>query len=216
VATAGGDFSDDRLLVDALRRRDESAFTWLLDRYDASLRRVARGYVRTPSVADEVVQDTWLAVITGIDRFEMRSTVKTWVFRILMNQARSRGVRESRSVPLADLTEDSGPSFDPLRFRGRLSPYPGHWASGEGPAPWEEQPASRLEATETMAIVSAAIAALPERQRTVIALRDIDGWTSAEVCDLLDLSEANQRVILHRARSRVRQAIEDDFVGARP
>jgi RNA polymerase sigma-70 factor (ECF subfamily) len=215
VSTGAVDFSDDRLLVEALRRRDESAFGWLLDRYDAPLRRVARGYVRTPSVADEVVQETWLAVITGIDRFEMRSTVKTWVFRILMNQARSRGTRESRSVPFADLAEDGGPSFDPLRFRGRISLYPGHWASGEGPAPWEEQPASRLEAAETMAIVRTAISALPDRQRTVISLRDIDGWSAAEVCDLLDLSEANQRVILHRARARVRQAIEDDFVGAR-
>ncbi len=205
------DFSDDHLLVDALRRRDEAAFVWLLDQYDASLRRVAVGFVRTPSVADEVVQETWLAVITGIDRFEMRSTVKTWVFRILMNQARTRGVREHRTVPVAYLVDGDGPSFDPLRFRGRLSPSPGHWIAGEGPAPWEEQPAARLEAAETMAVVRAAIADLPERQRTVISLRDVDGWTAAEVCDLLEVSEANQRVLLHRARARVRQALEDEF-----
>jgi RNA polymerase sigma-70 factor, ECF subfamily len=215
VSTEAIDFSDDRLLVDALRNRDEAAFAWMLDRYDASLRRVALGYVRTPSVADEVVQETWLAVITGIDRFEMRSTVKTWLYRILMNQARTRGTREQRSVPMADLAEDA-PSFDPLRFRGRISPFPGHWMAGEGPAPWEEQPAARLESEEMMALIRTAIASLPERQRTVITLRDLDGWTAAEVCDLLDLSEANQRVLLHRARARVRQALEDDFVRSTP
>ncbi|HYF44737.1 MAG TPA: sigma factor, partial [Acidimicrobiales bacterium] len=109
MSTAALDFSDDHLLVDALRRRDEAAFAWLLDRYDASLHRVATGFVRSEEVADEVVQETWLAVITGIDRFERRSSVKTWVFRILMNQARTRGARESRQVPVASLAED-GPS----------------------------------------------------------------------------------------------------------
>jgi RNA polymerase sigma-70 factor (ECF subfamily) len=207
------DFSDDRVLVDALRRRDEAAFAWLLDTYDATLRRVAIGFVRTPASADEVVQETWLAVITGIDRFELRSTVKTWLFRILMNQARTRGTREARYDVVADVDEDA-PSFDPTRFRKGPGPTKGHWRKGAGPAPWDDQPADHLASAETMAVVAAAIARLPDRQRTVISLRDVDGWTAAEVCDLLDLSEANQRVILHRARARVRQALEDDFVGA--
>jgi len=215
VSGAAVDFSDDHLLVAALRRRDEAAFAWLLDRYDASLHRVAAGFVRSEAVADEVVQETWVAVITGIDRFELRSTVKTWLFRILMNQARTRGARESRQVPVATPDEDS-PSFDPERFRGRLSLYPGHWRTGAGPAPWEEEPGVQLVSAETMDVIRAAIAALPERQRTVISLRDVDGWTAAEVCDLLDLSEANQRVILHRARARVRQALEDEHVRSRP
>jgi RNA polymerase sigma-70 factor, ECF subfamily len=203
--------------VAALQRRDEAAFAWLLDRHDASLRRVASTFVRTGASADEVVQETWLAVIAGIDRFEERSTVKTWVFRILMNIARTRAVREQRMVPFADLgpdPDDDAPSFAPERFRGTLSLYTGHWRPGAGPTAWDEQPAERLEATETLAAVREAIAALPDRQRAVISLRDVDGWTAAEVCDLLDLSEANQRVVLHRARARVRQALEDEFEGA--
>ena len=215
VAGATLDFSDDRVLVDALRRRDEAAFIWLLDRYDATLRRVAIGFVRTPASADEVVQETWLAVITGIDRFEMRSTVKTWLFRILMNQARTRGTRESRYDVVADVDEDA-PSFDPSRFRRGPGPVKGHWRKNAGPAPWDDQPADHLASAETMAVVAAAISGLPDRQRTVISLRDIDGWTAAEVCDLLDLSEANQRVLLHRARARVRQVLEDRFVVVGP
>ena len=207
------DFSDDRRLVEALRRRDEAAFTWLLDRYDAPLHRVAAGFVRSGASVDEVVQETWLAVLNGIDRFEMRSTVKTWVFRILMNLARTRGVREHRSVPVAELGGDEAPVFDAQRFRDGF-PFSGHWAAGGAPAPWEEQPAQRLEAAETMAVVRAAIAGLPDRQRTVMTLRDVDGWSAADVCELLDLSEANQRVLLHRARARVRHSLEDYLMGA--
>lgn len=215
VSHAAVDFSDDGQLVEALRRRDEAAFVWLLDRYDASLRRVARTFVRTGASADEVVQETWLAVVTGIDRFEMRSTVKTWVFRILMNVARTRSVREHRNVPFSDLAAEAGedaPSFAPDRFRSGLRLYRGHW--DRGPEPWEEQPAERLEAAEALATVRRAIAALPDRQRAVVTLRDIDGWTAAEVCDLLEVSEANQRVLLHRGRGRVRQALEDAYLAA--
>jgi len=217
VAAPFVDFTDERQLVAALRRRDEAAFAWLLDRHDASLRRVASTFVRTGASADEVVQETWLAVIAGIDRFEERSTVKTWVFRILMNVARTRATREHRTVPFADLApdaDDEAPAFAPDRFRGTFSLYTGHWRPGAGPAPWDEQPAERLAAADTLAAVRDAIAALPDRQRAVISLRDIDGWTAAEVCDLLDLSEANQRVVLHRARARVRQALEDRFEAA--
>ncbi len=136
-----------------------------------------------------------------------------------MNVARSRGVRERRTVPFTELgpdTDDDAPSFAPERFRGRLSLAPGHWRVGAGPAPWDEQPAERLAAIETLVAVRQAIAELPDRQRAVISLRDVDGWTSAEVCDLLDLSEGNQRVLLHRARARVRQALEDRYQAAAP
>lgn len=207
------DYADDGELVAALRQRDEAAFVWLLDRYDASLRRVARNFVRSGASADEVVQETWLAVVIGIDRFEMRSTVKTWVFRILMNVARTRGVREQRSVPFSELAPEPGedaPSFAPDRFRSGLRLSRGHW--DRGPEPWEEQPVERLEAAEAMAVVRRAIGSLPDRQRAVVTLRDVDGWTAAEVCDLLELSEANQRVLLHRGRARVRQALEGDFL----
>ena len=204
------DFSDDGVLVDRLRRRDEAAFAWLLDRYDAPLRRVAAGFVRTGASVDEVVQETWLAVIAGIDRFEGRSSVKTWLFRILMNQARTRGTREARVEVTADPEADA-PSFDPDRFRRRPGPSRGHWRRGAGPAPWDDQPADHLASAETLSVVAAAIAALPDRQRAVIALRDIDGWDATEVCELLELSEGNQRVLLHRARAGVRRALEDRY-----
>lgn len=219
VARPDPDYADERRLVAALRRGDEAAFAWLLDRHDASLRRVASTFVRTGASAEEVVQETWLAVIAGIDRFEERSTVKTWVFRILMNIARTRGAREHRMVPFADLApdpDDDAPAFAPDRFRGALSLSTGHWRPGAGPAPWDEQPEERLSASQTLDAVREAIAALPDRQRAVISLRDVDGWTAAEVCDLLDLSEVNQRVVLHRARARVRQALEDSYRGTDP
>jgi RNA polymerase sigma-70 factor, ECF subfamily len=210
------DFSDDRMLVGALRQGDGAAFAWLLDRYDASLRRLARNYVATPEVADEVVQETWLAVVKGIDRFEQRSTVKTWLFRILMNVARSRGVREHRSIPFASaagaLDEGADPAVDPERFQPAGARSPGHWAAP--PTPWDEEPEARLLSQETLAFVAASIEKLPPAQREVITLRDLEGWTSVEVCNALDLSETNQRVLLHRARSKVRQALESHFEDA--
>lgn len=213
---AAVDFTDDGMLVGALRQGDDSAFAWLLDRYDGSLRRLARNYVATPEVADEVVQETWLAVIQGIDRFEQRSTVKTWLFRILMNVARSRGVREHRSIPFASvagaLDEGADPAVDPERFQPPGARHPGHWAAP--PTPWDEEPEERLLSQETLAVVAAAIEKLPPAQREVITLRDLEGWTSVEVCNALDLSETNQRVLLHRARSRVRQALESHFEDA--
>ncbi len=201
-------FADDGALAAALRRGDEAAFGWLVDRYDGSLRRLARTYVPTPSVADEVVQETWLAVVKGIDRFEGRSSVSTWIYRILANIARTRGVREQRSIPFSSaagaLDEGDGPAVDHSRFRavrGR-----GQWSAP--PVPWDEVPEERAGARETLALVESAIETLPPAQREVITLRDIEGWTSEEVCHALDLSEANQRVLLHRARSKVRGALE--------
>jgi RNA polymerase sigma-70 factor (ECF subfamily) len=200
--------------VSALRARDEVAFAWLLDHYDGSMRRVARSFVSNPAVVDEVVQETWLGVIRGIDRFEGRSSVKTWIFRILMNISRTRGSRESRSVPFSahDLVVDDSPSFAADRFQGPDDAYPRHWAAP--PARWDEQPGARLMSAETIELVRRAIDELPSVQRAVMTLRDIDGWTGTEVCSLLELSEANQRVLLHRARARVRQALEDHFAEA--
>jgi RNA polymerase sigma-70 factor (ECF subfamily) len=202
------DYSDDEVLVAALRRGDENAFGWLVDRYHGALRRLALGFVSTPSVADEVVQDTWLAVIAGIDRFELRSSLKTWIYRILMNKARTRGVREHRSVPFSSLEDDAVTSgFSPDRFRPAHDPeWPGHWSAS--PRPWQDQPQERLQAAETLDAVRNAIEDLPPMQRQVIALRDIDGWTSDEVCNVLSLSQTNQRVLLHRARAKVRLSLE--------
>ncbi len=206
------DYSDDPTLVEALRRRDEAAFVWLLDQYDGSLRRVALSFVPSSAVADEVVQETWLGVVRGIGGFEGRSSVKTWIFRILMNIGRTKGERERRTVPFATEPEDDAPSFSPDRFRRPPTPYPRHWA--EPPEPWDEQPAEVLLSSETLGLVRQAIAQLPPSQQAVMRLRDMDGWTSSEVCELLEVTEANQRVLLHRARARVRQALEDYFVSA--
>ena len=206
------DYSDDDVLVDALLQGDGDAFAWLLDTYDAPLRRLARMYVATDAVAEDVVGDTWVAVIRGLERFERRSSLKTWLFRILMNVARTRGVREHRSVPFSSaagaLDEGAGPAVDPSRFLPVDHPqHPGAWAAP--PVPWDEKPESTLLAKETLAGIGAAIAELPPAQREVITLRDVEGWSAAEVCNALEISETNQRVLLHRARSKVRQACEN-------
>jgi RNA polymerase sigma-70 factor (ECF subfamily) len=205
------DYSDEVILVSALRARDELAFAWLLDHYDASMRRVARSFVSNAAVVDEVVQETWLGVIRGIDRFEGRSSVKTWIFRILMNISRSRGAREARTVPFTtqELAPEDSPSFAPDRFQGPGDAYPRHWLTP--PQPWDEQPGARLMSVETVELVRDAIEQLPRLQRSVITLRDIEGCSGTEVCSLLELTEANQRVLLHRARARVRQVLEDHF-----
>jgi RNA polymerase sigma-70 factor (ECF subfamily) len=211
------DFSDDAALVAALRAGDEAAFEWMLDRYTPQLRRTARAYVGTDAQADEVVQETWLGVIKGIERFERRSSVKTWIYRILLNTARTKGVRESRSVPFSSapgaLTHGAEPTFAPDRFRPPDDPdWPGHWASF--PRDWEHQPEARLLASETLTLVAAVLDRLPPAQREVLTLRDIDGWTSAEVCNALGVSETNQRVLLHRGRAKVRSALESYFEGS--
>jgi RNA polymerase sigma-70 factor (ECF subfamily) len=208
------DFADDAALIDALRAGDEAAFGWMLDQHNAALRRTARMYVATDALADEVVQETWLAVIKGIDRFEGRSSVKTWIYRILMNIARTKGVRESRSVPFSSaagaLSEGAEPTFSADRFRPPDDPeWPGHWASF--PLDWEHQPETRLLAAETLSLVGAALEQLPPAQREVLTLRDVNGWTSAEVCHALGVSETNQRVLLHRGRAKVRTALESYF-----
>jgi RNA polymerase sigma-70 factor, ECF subfamily len=197
----------DAALLGALRSGDEQAFATLVARHHASLKRVARVYVSTDAVAEDVVQETWLAVIDGIDRFEGRSTVRTWLFHILTNRARTKGVRERRSVPFASLASagPDQPAVDADRFRGPGDTWAGHWAIP--PRPWED-PERRLCSLEAREHIRAAIAGLPEIQQAVLTLRDVEGLDSDEVCALLDLTPGNQRVILHRARSRVRAALE--------
>jgi RNA polymerase sigma-70 factor (ECF subfamily) len=187
-------------LLEGLRAGDEAAFAALVDRYGASMLRLARNFVGNRAVAEEVVQEAWLGVLRGVDRFEGRSSLKTWIFRILTNIATTRAQRERRSVPISELADPDEPSVDPSRF----DPAFGHWA-----APPERLPEGRLLARELRGIVAAAIESLPPAQRTVISLRDIEGWSSEEVCNALDLSETNQRVLLHRARTKVRRAIEE-------
>jgi RNA polymerase sigma-70 factor (ECF subfamily) len=200
--------SADAVIVDALRAGDESAFVELIQRYGAQMVRVAMLYVPTRAVAEEVVQDAWLGVLEGIGRFEGRSSLKTWIFRILTNIAKSRGERERRTVPFSTLAgpEDAERSVDPERFQasGR---WAGHWSPDSAPRPWDV-PEQRLVARETLEITGRAIAELPPTQRTVITLRDVEGWSAEEVCNVLEITETNQRVLLHRARSRVRRALE--------
>ena len=204
---------DDHELVARLRAGDRAAFEAVVQMWMPSMLRIARAHVASQAVAEEVVQDTWLAVLRGLDRFEGRSSLKTWVFRILVNQAKTRGVRDHRSVPFSSLAGDDpgsdSPTVDPSRFLGPDDRYAGHWAA---PLPrWDELPVERLESKETIATIQRAIDALPPRQREVITLRDIEGWEAAEVSGALDLSEGNQRVLLHRARAKVRQAVEEEL-----
>ncbi|HVD48453.1 MAG TPA: sigma-70 family RNA polymerase sigma factor [Gaiellaceae bacterium] len=193
--------------LDALRAGDEEAFATLVREYHASLVRVARMYVLTLAAAEEVAQETWLAVLNGLSRFESRSSLKTWIFRILTNIAKTRAVRDGRTLPFSALQDPARvpeAAVDADRFLDPEHPrWPGHWALK--PEPWPEE---ALVAGETRERLAEAIEALPATQRAVISLRDVEGWTSEEVRNALDLSETNQRVLLHRARSKVRAALE--------
>lgn len=199
---------DEAALVAALCRGDEDAFMALVERYHRALQRVAQSYVGSWAVAEEVVQETWVAVLQGIGRFAGRSSLKTWIFRILANQARTRGAREARSIPFADLAPAAAdePTVDPAMFIPAGQPDAGWWATH--PAAWADLPEERLLARETRAVIDAAIAGLPANQRAVITLRDVEGLPADEVCALLNLSDGNQRVLLHRARAKVRSALE--------
>jgi RNA polymerase sigma-70 factor, ECF subfamily len=201
---------DDRALVELLRVGDETAFMMLVDELGPSMRRVARMYVSTDAVADEVVQETWLGVLKGLHGFEGRSTLRTWIFRILVNTAKTRGQREHRSVPFASLAGDDldAPTFDPGAFLAS-GDAEGSWSTL--PFDWRGMPEERAEATETMHVVGGAIAMLPPMQAEVIRMRDVLGWSSEEVRNALDISETNQRVLLHRARAKVRGALEQHF-----
>jgi RNA polymerase sigma-70 factor, ECF subfamily len=203
--------ADDQRLVESLRAGDESAFEMLIDRYHNSLLRLAMLYVPNRAAAEDVVQETWLGVLQGLARFEGRSSLKTWIFRILTNRARTRGQREGRSVAFSDLAvaeAGSGElSVDADQFWPADHPsWANIWVSY--PRNWNELPEDRLLSRETLARVQAAIAALPPSQREVIRLRDVEGWTSEEVCNVLEITETNQRVLLHRARAKVRRDVE--------
>jgi RNA polymerase sigma-70 factor, ECF subfamily len=202
------DVADEELVARA-QDGDEAAFSALVRRHSPALLRLARMYTPSQAVAEEVVQETWLGVLRGLERFEGRSAFRTWLFRILVNRAKTRGVREHRSVPFASLggagdgdDGDDGPSVDPTRFVEE-----GAWASP--PRRWETDPELALRSSEIRRIAEEAIAELPERQRIVITLRDLEGLSSEEVRNALDLTETNQRVLLHRARAKVRQALEN-------
>ena len=205
--------TSDEALVAALRRGDEDAFRTLVDEHGPFLLRLALMHVPSRAIAEEVVQDTWLAVLNGIDRFEGRSSLRTWIAGILLNIARTRGRRERRVLPfsfLARRREEGGdePAVDPDRFQSLRDSRPGEWA--RPPAEWAS-PEERLATEEARRILLETIAELPVRQREVIALRDISGWSAAEARNALGLSETNQRVLLHRARSKVRAALESYF-----
>jgi len=211
VAATGTEGEGNRAepaLIEALRAGDERAFRAVFDQFDPIMRRVARGYARSDAVAEEVVQEAWLGVIRGIDRFEGRSSLKTWIFRILVNVAITKAGREARTIPFsaAAPAAGDGSGVDPDRF---FPPdherWPGHWSLG--PAPWGI-PDERALAQELREEILAAIESLTDSQREVITLRDIGGWDSKEVCNALGISEVNQRVLLHRARSKVRAAVE--------
>jgi RNA polymerase sigma-70 factor (ECF subfamily) len=199
------ELGDDDAIVARLRDGDDKAFGALIDRYHATMLRVARGYVATKEAAEDVVQETWLGVIRGIDGFESRASLKTWIFRILVNRAKTRGERESRTYPFSSLEPDADePAVDPSRFidSGR---WRGFWSA---PPTRHAIPEQHVLASEASDRVLRAVDALPPNQQVVITLRDIQGLSAADVCDLLSISEANQRVLLHRARSKVRAALE--------
>jgi RNA polymerase sigma-70 factor (ECF subfamily) len=198
--------ADEVALVEALRAGDESVFSLLVSRYGGPMLRIAQLYVRSRAVAEEVVQDAWIGVLNGSARFEGRSSLKTWIFRIVTNKAKTRAAKEGRSVPFSALGPDE-PALDPDRFRGPEDRYRGHWATP--PSSWAGAPEERLLASETLALVEQAIDELPPAQAIVITMRDVEGFDADEVCDALEISEANQRVLLHRARSKVRRALEE-------
>jgi RNA polymerase sigma-70 factor, ECF subfamily len=188
--------ASEQELVERLRAGDEDAFAELVRRYHRLMMRVARGYVRSDAVAEEVVQESWLAVLRGIERFEGRSSFKTWLLRIVANRAMTSGARESRSVPVE-------PSVSGDHFVPEGEPGAGAWASP--PEPWPED---RLLAEETRAVIERAIAELPPTQAAVVTMRDVEGLSSEEVQEALDITPGNQRVLLHRGRQKVRAALE--------
>jgi RNA polymerase sigma-70 factor (ECF subfamily) len=202
----------DNEVLERLRRGDDRAFAALVDRWSPAMLRVARAYVSNPQSAEDTVQDTWLGVVRGLAGFEGRSTLRTWVFTILVNRARTRGSREARSVPMSSLApDDDGATVDPDRFRGRHDAYPDHWTPTGVPVRWEGQPEGRVLAGEAVRLLGAALTALPPRQRVVVTLRDVQGLTSDEACEALGITAQNQRVLLHRGRAALRQALEDYY-----
>ena len=197
----------DQSLLERLQAGDETAFSQLVAKYHASMVRIAAIYVKEFAIAEEVAQETWIAILKGLDRFEGRSSFKTWIFTILANRAKTRATRESRYVPLELSDELEEEPSTTVRFTSDN----GHWADGSAPHSWDDIPETRLLGQETNGIIFRTIEALSPNQQQVIRLRDVDGFSAEEVCNMLQLSESNQRVLLHRARERVRQALESYF-----
>ena len=197
----------DAEIVEALRRGDEEVFGMLVSEYSTQLLRLAQDFVGSRSVAEEVVQDTWLALLDGIDRFESRSSLKTWLFRILVYKAKARGARESRTIPFSSFaTEGQVRAVPEERFQGADKTWAGHWATP--PIAVNSVPEERILAREVRDRIAASLEALPEIQRIVVKLRDVAGWEAPEVCKELGLTDANQRVLLHRGRAKLRAALE--------
>jgi len=200
AVACSNDVDDDHTVLQRLRAGDERAFEALVAQHDRSLRRVARTFVRTDSAVEDVVQDTWLGVIRGLDEFAGRSSLRTWIFAILINQARTRAVRDARSLPFSALEDPLGPTVEPSAFGPD-----GRWSTA--PPRLDGDPETGLLSSELRVHLLRAVDALPDTQRAVITLRDLTGFTALEVCNLLEISEGNQRVLLHRARARVRAAL---------
>jgi RNA polymerase sigma-70 factor (ECF subfamily) len=205
--------ADETALIAALREGDEVVFARLVDAHTPALLRVARGYVPSREIAEEVVQETWIALVKGIAKFEGRSSLRTWLFTVMINIAKTRGIRERRDANAA-IAAYTGGTVDPARFREAGDQWPGHWKDSEAPSAFPDTPEGSVLGGEFVAIARAELDKLPERQRVVVTLRDMLGFDSGEVCALLDISVANQRVLLHRGRAAVRQALEDYLADA--
>jgi RNA polymerase sigma-70 factor (ECF subfamily) len=209
--TSASEIPDDARIVAGLKAGDEEVFAQVIDAWAPTMLRLARSHVHTREAAADIVRETWLAVLRGIDRFEGRSALRTWVFRILSNIAKTNGTRERR-VEVRPLVGDNGlPSVPSHRFRGEQDKYPGHWRNPPKPWPGLHGPEGEAIRTDLRMTVAAAIRSLPARQRLVVTLRDLEGFGSDEVCHLLDLSSGNQRVLLHRGRAAVRSLLENHF-----
>jgi RNA polymerase sigma-70 factor, ECF subfamily len=204
-----GIVKDESELVAALRDHNEAVFAQLVDQHTPAMLRVARGYVPTQQIAEEVVQEAWIALLKGISRFEGRSSLRTWLFAVVINVAKQRGGRERRRAD-AEIAAFTGGTVDPARFRPADDPmWPGHWKERLEPAAFPDTPEGSVLAAELKTVARRELDKLPERQRVVVSLRDMLGFDSNEVCDLLNISVANQRVLLHRGRAAVRQALEN-------
>ena len=196
----------DAELIKRILAGDEGAFSQLVDCHHATMVRVARAIVRNGPSPEEVAQDTWVAVLKSLHKFQQRSSLKTWIFKILTNRAKTLALREARSVPFSAMEDKNQPAVDPERFGGN-----GMWT--RPPQPWAESPEQLALRQEVRDQVVKAVAELPERQRLVVTLRDLEGWTAEEVCEALEVEPVNQRVLLHRARSKVRQTLESFLAG---
>jgi RNA polymerase sigma-70 factor (ECF subfamily) len=199
---------DETPLIAALRDGDEAAFAQLVDLHAPAMLRVAGGYVPSREIAEEVVQETWIALLKGIGNFEGRSSLRTWLFAVAITIAKARGGRERRDADAA-IAAFTGGTVDPARFRTGGDPYPGHWKQGDEPSPFPDTPEGSVLGDELVDVARRELDKLPDRQRMVVTLRDMLGFDSSEVCGLLEISIANQRVLLHRGRAAVRQVLED-------